>query len=129
MIADTTFVSDLLKERRRGKPGPASALFNKMRAQSIRTTIITAGELAVMFDNSTESWTWLAQWKIYPLHPGVAQKAADIDRELKATGQRLGENDNWIAGFGAYYREPIISHDEAFDRVLGIRRVVYPRDA
>lgn len=128
MIADTTFVSDLLKERRRGKPGPATALFNRMRAESIRTTIISAGELALLFDTSAEAWEWLARWRIYPLHPGVAQKAADIDRALKATGQRLGENDNWIAGFAAYHREPIISHDEAFDRAPGVRRVIYPRE-
>jgi predicted nucleic acid-binding protein len=47
---------------------------------------------------------------------------------LKASGNRLGENDNWIAGFAAYYREPLISHDQAFDRAPGVRRVVYERD-
>lgn len=41
-----------------------------------------------------------------------------------SAGSRLGENDNWIAGFGRYYREPIISRDAAFDRA-GVRRLVY----
>lgn len=127
MIADTTFVSDLLKERRRNSPGPASALFNEHRSAIIRTTIITAGELAVMFETSAAAWEWLARWKVYRLHDGVVNAAADIDRQLKAAGQRLGENDNWIAGFAAYYREPIISHDEAFDRVPELRRVTYRR--
>ena len=127
MIADTTFVSDLLKERRRNLPGPATALFHQHRAGIIRTTIITAGELAVMFNNSTAAWEWLRPWRIYPLHDGVASAAADIDRILKASGQRLGENDNWIAGFAAYYREPLISHDAAFDRAPGVRRIAYGR--
>ena len=55
--------------------------------------------------------------------------AAEIDRALIAEGQRLGENDNWIAGFAAYYREPLISHDAAFDRAPGVRRVAYQRPA
>jgi len=127
MIADTTFVSDLVRERRQDRRGPASALLAELRAQSVRTTIITAGELAIMFERSAEAFVWLARWRIYPLHPGIAAAAADIDRVLRVRGARLGENDNWIAGFAAYYREAIISHDEAFDRAPGVRRVQYVR--
>ena len=127
MIADTTFISDLLKEFRIGRVGPARKFFAANRAGQIRTTIISAAELAIMFPTSAEGWEWLARWKIYQLHPGVAQQAADIDRALKASGARLGENDNWIAGFAAYYREPLISHDAAFDRAPGVRRIAYRR--
>jgi predicted nucleic acid-binding protein len=126
MIADTTFVSDLLKERRRNTPGAATALL-KAHRESIRTTIITAGELAVLFKTSAAAWEWLAKWKIYQLHPDIARQAADIDRALRASGARLGENDNWIAGFAAYYREPVISHDASFDRAPGVRRIAYSR--
>jgi predicted nucleic acid-binding protein len=61
------------------------------------------------------------------LHPGVAQAAADVDRVLIRLGRRLGENDNWIAGLAAYYREPLISHDAAFGGIEGVRRVRYAR--
>jgi predicted nucleic acid-binding protein len=83
--------------------------------------------LAVLFPVSSQAWEWLAKWKIYPLHPGVAQRAADVDRALMEAGRRLGENDNWIAGFAAYYREPLISHDQAFDGIKGVRRIRYVR--
>ena len=125
MIADTTFVSDFLKELRREERGVARTFFANNRNEAIRTTIITAGEFAVMFKTSEAAWHWLAKWKIYPLHQGVATAASDIDRALKSSGKRLGENDNWIAGFAAYYREPIISRDEAFDNVPGVRRISY----
>ncbi len=128
MIADTTFVSDLVRERRRNAPGPATALLNQHR-DTIRTTIITAGELALLFTTTAAAWDWLAKWKVYPLHRGIVEAAVDIDRALKGSGARLGENDNWIAGFSVYYREPLISHDAAFDRVPGLRRVVYQRQA
>jgi predicted nucleic acid-binding protein len=128
MIADSTFVSDLIKERRRGTRGPTADLFNRHRAGLIRTTIITAAEIAVMFPESSLPWDWLEKWKIYQLHRGIAETAADIDRALKSAGCPLGENDTWIAGFAAYYHEPLISHDAAFDRVPGVRRIAYQRD-
>ena len=127
MIADTTFLSDYLKELRRGIPGPACAFFTAHRADNFRTTIISAGELAVLFKTSEAAFDWLKRWKVYPLHAGIVAAAADIDRRLMTTGERLGENDNWIAGFAAFYREPVISHDAAFDRAPGVRRVAYPR--
>lgn len=125
MIADSTFVSDLLKERRRGQPGPAQAFFIAHRKQKIRTSIITAGEVLLMFEDSPSAWRWLEPWTIYRLHFGIVEAAADIDRELIRRGKRLGENDNWIAGFARYYREPIISRDAGFDAVPGIRRISY----
>jgi len=125
MIADTTFVSDLLKERRMAKTGAASRFFFQHRVQKIRTSIITAGELAVIFPRSRLAWEFLDEWQIYRLHVGVVDAAADIDRELRREGRRLGENDNWIAGFARYYREPLISRDKAFDQVPGVRRMAY----
>jgi predicted nucleic acid-binding protein len=127
MIADTTFLSDFLKEQRRKQDGPATAFFNAKRKLPFRTTIVSAAEIAVLFKTTEAAFAWLALWKIYPLTTGIAAAAADIDRSLKQS--RLGENDNWIAGFAVYYREPVISHDEAFDRVPGLRRVVYDRAA
>jgi len=125
MIADSTFVSDLLKERRRGKLGPANAFLAAHRKQTIRTSIITAGEVLLMFEDSTAAWRWLEAWTIYRLHFGIVQAAADVDRELIRRGKRLGENDNWIAGFARYYREPLISRDHGFDGVPGLRRMAY----
>lgn len=123
MIADSTFVSDLLKERRRGQRGPASAFFAAHRKQKIRTTIITAGEVLLMFEDSPSAWRWLEPWTVYRLHIGIVEAAADIDREMIRLGKRLGENDNWIAGFARYYREPLISRDQGFDAVPGLRRM------
>jgi predicted nucleic acid-binding protein len=125
MIADTTFVSDLINEQRRYVRGPASAVLYRSRAATIRLTIITAGEISIVFSNSTAARAWLDGWQIYPLHMGIVDEAADIDRELIRRGRRLGENDNWIAGFARYYREPLISRDKAFDLVPNLRRLDY----
>ena len=55
----------------------------------------------------------------------VALAAATVDRTLIRTGGRLGENDTWIAGFAIYYGVPLVSGDDAFDRVVGLRRMSY----
>ena len=65
MIADTTFASDLIQERRRGVRGPASALLARRRALNIRLSIITAGEISVLFDNALAAWEFLQDWQIY----------------------------------------------------------------
>ncbi len=88
-------------------------------------TIITAGEISVLFSTTGDARAWLARWPIYQMHMGIVDMAPNIDRALIATGDRLGENDNWIAGFAAYYREPLISRDTAFDRAPGVRRLAY----
>jgi predicted nucleic acid-binding protein len=125
MIADTTFLIHFLNEGRAGRRGPARTFFAESRREATRTTIISVGEIAPSFAASPDAWEYFKPWKIYRLHPGIAEAAADVDRELIASGQRLGENDNWIAGFCRYYREPVISRDSAFDRVRGLRRLDY----
>jgi len=125
MIADTTFASDYLQEQRLGFEGPATRLFQQKRAQNIRLTIITAGEVFVAFNSAAAARLWLQSWKILHLHLGIVETAEAIDRELIRVGKRLGENDNWIAGFTRYYRETLISRDGDFDRVAGLRHIRY----
>ncbi len=125
MIADTTFLIDWMEERRAGGRGPALTFLAAQRPGVVRTSIISLEEVAVSFPTTAAAWNYFKHWRVYPLHRGVADAAADVDRELIRSGERLGENDNWIAGFARYFREPIISRDTAFDRVPRLRRLSY----
>ena len=125
MIADSTFLIHFLRERADGRPGDATKFFVHHRLSVVRTSVVSIGEVSVGFRSSAAAWEYFKKWRIYPLHRGVVEAAADVDRMLSSTGQRLGENDNWIAGFCRYYREPIISLDTDFDKVPGLRRVKY----
>jgi len=122
VIADTTFLSDFWHERLRRRAGPASAFAARHRSQRLLVTVVSAGEIAVIFDSTAEAQAFLNPYRILRLTPEIAYAAAEIDRELS---QRLGENDNWIAGFCRYYGQPVISRDAAFDRVRGLRRLTY----
>ncbi|MBI4657663.1 MAG: type II toxin-antitoxin system VapC family toxin [Verrucomicrobia bacterium] len=123
MICDTTFLADLRRERQRALRGPALAFLAAHRRQPFLVTVISAGEIAVVFNSTADARTYLRRFKVLRLTPEIALVAAQIDREL--IDQRLGENDNWIAGFCRYYEQPIISRDTAFDRVRGLRRLSY----
>ena len=125
MIADTTFLIQFAKEGTQGRRGPARTFLANHRREIIRTSIISLAEVAAGFENSAAAWDYFKWWKICALHRGIAEAAADVDRELTAIGQRLGENDNWIAGFCRFYHEPVISADVAFDRVPRLRRIRY----
>lgn len=45
MIADTTYIWDLLQERADHRRGPAEQFLARHRAFTVRLTIITAGEI------------------------------------------------------------------------------------
>lgn len=125
MISDTTFLSDLQREQTGGEAGRATRWLAAHRARPLFVTVISAGELAVIFNTAAEARTYLRRYRILRLTPEIADTAAAIDRELIDEGARLGENDNWIAGFCRYYAQPIVSRDAAFDRVRGLRRLAY----
>ena len=125
MICDTTFLSHLRREHEQGVRGPASEFLRRRRTETFLVTVITVGELAVIFDSSEAARRFLSPYRVLRLLPEIAYRAVDVDRELIARGQRLGENDTWIAGFCRYYGQPLISRDVAFDRVIGLRRLVY----
>jgi len=125
MICDTAFLIDLLRERADGRPRGAQAFLAAHRNQPFLTTVISVGEAAAMYANPEEARPLLTRYPQLRLTPEVAFAAASVDRELVQIGQRLGENDNWIAGFCRYYGQPIVSRDGAFDRVRGLRRLDY----
>ena len=57
--------------------------------------------------------------------PAFAYTVAAFDCELRPTGGPLRGNDNWMDGFCRYYGQPLISQDQAFDRVRGLRMLPY----
>jgi predicted nucleic acid-binding protein len=61
---------------------------------------------------------FLARYRVITLKPQIAYFAGRLERALTARGQRLGENDNWIAATALYYGEPMVTNDNDFARVV-----------
>jgi predicted nucleic acid-binding protein len=64
-----------------------------------------------------------AESLVVPLNSATARLYADIRHELKTAGHPIPENDIWIAALARQHRLPIVSRDEHFDAVRGIRRI------
>ena len=125
MLTDTTFWVDLLKERRDRLRGSANQFLAKHRSFSLTVSIITWGELAVGFPSPDALDDLLRKVRVLSVHKQVAWEAGRIDRELTERGERLGENDNWIAATARVWGLRLVSRDEGFERVRGLTVVRY----
>jgi predicted nucleic acid-binding protein len=125
MLTDTTFWIDLEEERQRHTKGPAHRLLAIHRNSVIKVSIVTWGELAAGVETSAELHRLLNRVRVLTLPLQVAWEASRIDRELSLSGERLGENDNWIAATARAWGMPVISRDAAFRRVPRLRVVAY----
>ena len=129
MLVDTTFWIDLLEERARaqaaGEERPAHDFLAAHRRQILRVSIITWGELAAGVEDYSQLYGLLKRVRVLSLPLQVAWEASRIDRELSRVGERLGENDNWIAGTARAWGMPLVSRDEGFRRVPGLRVISY----
>lgn len=58
------------------------------------------------------------QYPVLHTDTDVAQAYAVIKNQLEQLGQRIPENDMWIAAFASIYALPLLTHDEKhFERV------------
>ena len=120
MLTDTTFWIDLAEERANGLPRGAHQFLARNRAQNLEVSIITWGELAAGVEEPEELDRLLRRIRVLMLHRQIAWEAGRIERELAATGMRLGENDNWIAATARAWGLRLVSRDAAFSRVPGL---------
>jgi predicted nucleic acid-binding protein len=125
MLADTTFLIDFYGERLARRQGPASVCLARHRNDEFRISVVSIAEFSAGFSNPLHARVFLDVFHCLRLFPEAAYEAGAIDRELIASGGRLGEADNLIAGTARYYGIPLVSNDRAFDRVKSLRRVAY----
>lgn len=125
VFLDTNFLIDLEEELALARVGAARRFLGRHRGRPVVVSVIALGELAAGLDDSQEARVFVQRFRIATLKPEIALEAGALDRELIAIGQRLGENDTWLAGFARYYGVPLVSNDGDFDRVAGLRRIAY----
>lgn len=118
MLLDSSYLIDLEEELAERAFGPAIAFANAHRRSVPRVSIITMGELAAGAADEAATRRFLSRYRVITLKPQIAYLAGRLERALSARGQRLGENDNWIAATALYYGEPIVTNDNDFARVV-----------
>jgi len=58
-----------------------------------------------------------------PVSENIAYRAGELDKKLTSEGQRLGENDNWIAATALHYSATLVYTDGDFDRIESMKRI------
>lgn len=94
MVADTTFLIDLYEERLAGRQGPATVCLARHRSDAFRISVVSIAEFSAGFAKPLQARVFLDTFHCLRLFPEAAYEAGAIDRELIASGGRLGEADN-----------------------------------
>jgi len=64
-----------------------------------------------------------AESNILRIDAGTARFYARTRHKLRQKGTPIPENDIWIAALSFQHKLPVISQDEHFDRVQGLKRI------
>jgi predicted nucleic acid-binding protein len=126
-LLDTNFLIDLHAELRRkdGAEGPAKRFMRANKRLSMAITPVTANEYAAGIRNEREARRFLRRFRMIAFGRDIALFAARVDREQRAMGLRLGENDTWQAAVALRFGLTIITDDADFAKVPEIRRRNY----
>jgi tRNA(fMet)-specific endonuclease VapC len=100
------------------------------QASTIELPVIVLGEYRFGIAHSRrrkEYEKWLeelitATW-VLPAENETSLHYAEVRAELKKAGRPIPSNDLWIAALARQHRLPLMSRDEHFDFVHGLKRI------
>jgi tRNA(fMet)-specific endonuclease VapC len=99
-------------------------------AATIELPVIVLGEYRFGIAQSRrrdeyEKWLGelIAATKVLPVDDETSGHYAQIRAELKKAGLPIPSNDLWIAALSRQHRVPVMSYDQHFDAVPGVKRI------
>jgi predicted nucleic acid-binding protein len=102
------------------------------RVSAIAVPVIVLGEFRYgirQSRNRAQYERWLAEtvplYRVLVVDDGTAEEYAEVRDELKRRGRQIPVNDLWIAALARQHALPLLSRDQHFDFVPGLKRVVW----
>ncbi len=89
-------------------PGREPSAWRTTHQQGAREAILLSGQAIILCIDETTANTY-----------------AEVREELRQRGRPIPENDVWIAALAFQHNEPVLSRDEHFDEVRGLRRLYW----
>ena len=130
-VLETTFVIDLMKESKRGRPGRASLKLQDLTdaGELPRITIFTLAELFVGVAKGTRPRQermaieqCVALFDVLPFERSTAEIFGSIVGELEKQGQRISDIDALIASVALEHSEVLVTRNRKhFDRIPGLK--------
>jgi predicted nucleic acid-binding protein len=125
LLLDTSALIALERELADRKVGPVRACLGRSKEEELACSTVTVGELA-SGGSELAIRVLLRRLRKIPLSEIIAFRAGELDKKQMRRGQRLGENDNWIAATALHYSATLVYVDGDFDRIEGIKRMRVP---
>lgn len=94
--------------------------------QAISISVVAMGELLVSIEKSgdvearLELETVLHRLQKVPIDERIARRYGELRADLEIQGQRMSDNDLWIAATALIHDAILVTADEAFSRVPGL---------
>lgn len=114
-LLDTSFLIDLLNETEKRETGPARRFWNRMPARA--RVYVSIASLAEVLEGASDPAAAEHALGLFAQTLGLfhqhAGQAARIQRQARATGTRLGENDAWIAATAVLAQLKLVGDDDA----------------
>jgi predicted nucleic acid-binding protein len=121
LLLDISALIGLERELAGREVGPVRAYLGRRKSEELACSTVTVGELAAG-GSETAIRVLLRHLRKIPLSETIAFRAGELDKEQMRKGQRLGENDNWIAATALHYSATLVYADGDFDRIEAIKR-------
>jgi predicted nucleic acid-binding protein len=122
LLFDTSALIDLEIELAGQRVGPVRAYIGRNLASDLACSTISIGELACGSDETLVR-VLLRRLRKIPLSEAIAYRAGQLDRAQSQKGQRLGENDTWIAATAIHYSATLIHTDNDFLRIPSLKQL------
>jgi predicted nucleic acid-binding protein len=128
MLFDTTFLIDIERETKRNQQGPARSFLRQNPNAPLFISVISVSEFAEGFEPGREQdcWTCLRLYTVLTLDREIAWRTGQLSRQLRVTGQLIGDNDSWIAATAICHSLDLVtSNARHFQRISGLSVVTY----
>ena len=128
MLFDTTFLIDYEREVKRNRPGVAHAFLVQHPNAPLYISILSVGEFAEGFGpaQQPDCCHCLSHYTVMDLDLDTAWVAGQLSRQLRGSGQAIGENDVWIAATALRHRLALVTNNtQHFQRVAGLLLIAY----
>lgn len=120
VILDTTFIIDLHREVVRTRPGPATEFLSSIGEEATLISVVTMGEFLDGMNSAQIPYGvgFIERFEVLPIDRSIGIHYAQISRTLRLQGQRIGDNDLWIAATALAHGYPLVTRNgKDFDRI------------
>jgi tRNA(fMet)-specific endonuclease VapC len=128
LILETTFLVDLEREERRGKPGAAIGFLEDHQDSRLYISFTIAGEIAAgkSMRDRVRWEAFLGLFFVLPATPEVCWQYGRSYRHLRDNGTLIGSNDLWIAATALANDMTVVTRNVAdFRRVPSLEVLKY----